>query len=208
MLKLVIPGNPIAKSRPRFRRCGNFVQTYDNQAAQMKQIKQNMVDLCGNYAKQALKYSICIKFYLEPHGSDINKKLWGFVGCTQKNDIDNLIKTIFDCGNGILWDDDSKIVRIKAFKKYSDNPRTEVTVIPLEEHVSGDALEIIATFSPSEMQELSNDVCALKYHIERLNNAESLKNICYENTSNCLKIFATKYDKQFAKIKKIAKRMA
>lgn len=35
-------------------------------------------------------------------------------------DTDNLAKVILDCGNEILWKDDSQIISVKARKQYSD----------------------------------------------------------------------------------------
>jgi len=46
----------------------------------------------------------------------------------KKPDIDNCIKYILDCGNGVLWDDDCQIVKIVAEKCISNIPRTEMVV--------------------------------------------------------------------------------
>lgn len=35
---------------------------------------------------------------------------------TQYGDIDNLVKAVFDAGNGILWLDDSQIVELHTYK--------------------------------------------------------------------------------------------
>lgn len=39
-----------------------------------------------------------------------------------KPDIDNICKSVFDAGSGILWLDDSQIVRLVATKTYGDRP--------------------------------------------------------------------------------------
>lgn len=48
----------------------------------------------------------------------------------QLGDLDNAMKTLFDSLNGLVWRDDSQIVRIVA-NRYDDRyrPRCEVTVI-------------------------------------------------------------------------------
>jgi Holliday junction resolvase RusA-like endonuclease len=43
-------------------------------------------------------------------------------------DLDNLIKTVGDAGNGILWEDDKQIVEMKCFKYYSKAPIITITV--------------------------------------------------------------------------------
>jgi Holliday junction resolvase RusA-like endonuclease len=51
---------------------------------------------------------------------------------TSKPDLDNIIKLVKDAINCIVWRDDAQVVRIEADKFYSDTPRVDVTVIPLE----------------------------------------------------------------------------
>lgn len=48
-----------------------------------------------------------------------------------KPDTDNYIKSTLDALNGVLWHDDSQIVKIEAEKKYSDHPRITVSVKPV-----------------------------------------------------------------------------
>jgi Holliday junction resolvase RusA-like endonuclease len=43
-------------------------------------------------------------------------------------DLDNLIKSITDACNGLLWTDDARIVDIKARKEYGSPPRVEVSI--------------------------------------------------------------------------------
>lgn len=39
---------------------------------------------------------------------------------TQKPDVDNLVKFLLDCGNGIVWDDDSQICAMYACKHWGE----------------------------------------------------------------------------------------
>jgi len=43
-------------------------------------------------------------------------------------DLDNLVKTILDASNKLVWDDDSQIVKISAMKTYADFWGWEMTV--------------------------------------------------------------------------------
>ncbi len=48
---------------------------------------------------------------------------------TKKPDIDNYVKQIMDCLTKLnFWHDDSQVVTLWTTKRYSDNPRWEVTI--------------------------------------------------------------------------------
>lgn len=47
---------------------------------------------------------------------------------TKKSDLDNLIKNLFDCMNGIVFVDDKQVFKLDAVKVYGEEPRTEITV--------------------------------------------------------------------------------
>ena len=46
-------------------------------------------------------------------------------------DLDNIIKIVLDAFTGYLWKDDSQVVHIEAWKRYSDDPRLEIEINPL-----------------------------------------------------------------------------
>lgn len=48
-----------------------------------------------------------------------------------KPDLSNLVKFVEDVGSGILYKDDSIIASMNARKQYSENPRTEITIVQL-----------------------------------------------------------------------------
>jgi Holliday junction resolvase RusA-like endonuclease len=49
---------------------------------------------------------------------------------TTKPDLDNVVKAIFDGMNGVVWKDDVQVVDAAVSKRFSDNPRVIVTVVP------------------------------------------------------------------------------
>jgi Holliday junction resolvase RusA-like endonuclease len=52
----------------------------------------------------------------------------GLIVPTSKPDASNYAKLIEDACNGIIWRDDSQIVDLIVKKRFSSNPRVEVTV--------------------------------------------------------------------------------
>ena len=45
-----------------------------------------------------------------------------------KPDLDNIAKSVLDALNGVAYRDDSQIVELSVYKKYSDRPRVEVVI--------------------------------------------------------------------------------
>lgn len=66
----------------------------------------------------------------------------GWLRCTVRPDLDNLVKLVLDALNGVAYADDSQIVRIHAFKKYSgDHPDGATIVDIVEEERLGNAVK-------------------------------------------------------------------
>jgi Holliday junction resolvase RusA-like endonuclease len=109
----------------------------------------------------AASLAVEMTFYMPIPASTSNKRLnrllWGLAEKEHntKPDLSNLIKMYEDAGNGIIFADDKQIVDITAKKRYSLNPRTEITVMPkkpLDIHETADA--ILQTLSPCEFRDL------------------------------------------------------
>lgn len=62
--------------------------------------------------------------------------LSGKIFHSKKPDIDNLLKYLLDCMTNIVFVDDAQVRMVQVKKTYSDNPRTELIVFPLEEQIS------------------------------------------------------------------------
>lgn len=134
MQQFIIPGNPIAKKRPRFARRGKFVTTYNDQETEegrfLWEVKQQLKQ---PPLEGPIKIS-CIFYMSRPKnhygtGKNAGKlKLNAPTLYTKKPDLDNLEKMVFDCLNHVAWKDDSQIVESVARKIYSENPRTEIKI--------------------------------------------------------------------------------
>lgn len=113
---VVIEGEPVCQERPRFVSRGGKSWAYDP----------------TEKAKKAL--GMCL---LAQRTGILERNLWldieFFIGKTRKRiDLDNLIKAFCDAGNGVLYKDDSQIIRITAgLHRDADKPRTAFKLVLL-----------------------------------------------------------------------------
>jgi Holliday junction resolvase RusA-like endonuclease len=124
--RFTIPGNPIAKHRPRFARRGKFTVTYNDQETEEGRW---LWELKQQWREKPIEGPIQLEvaFYM-PIPKYLMKK-WATTPHVKKPDTDNLVKFLKDCCNQTLWKDDSQVWSIKAFKMYSPDPKTVVEII-------------------------------------------------------------------------------
>ena len=125
-------GPPKGKGRPRFvRRTGHAytpqpTRSYEAALRYAAQVKM------GNYPpiEGAVRIEVLAAFPV-PVSWPNNRRadaLSGVVRPTSKPDADNLLKSLGDAFNGVVWRDDSQIVTALISKRYSDRPRLWVQV--------------------------------------------------------------------------------
>jgi Holliday junction resolvase RusA-like endonuclease len=119
---------PVPASRPRVTRWGTYYsKTYNNYKAEMAFSLEGRKDLILH--KGLLEVEIIFHVTIPKSWSKkkVSEKNGQF--CDNNADIDNYIKAIFDALNGILYEDDRQIVRIKnSEKRYSTSPKTEFSI--------------------------------------------------------------------------------
>ena len=132
---LEIIGNPTSQKRHRHTRWG----TYDPSSKDKKQFIDYITSSYNlkNFPTDE-PLDLTMWFYMKRPKShygtgrncDVLKKNHPTMH-TKKPDIDNLIKFVLDAGNGLLWKDDSVVVNITAYKRYSNNknPRTLIKIL-------------------------------------------------------------------------------
>ena len=134
MLSFIIPGQPVAKARPRFTKNGHAytpkkTEQYEARVAAIAHQCMNGDELLAGAVQ------LNIDAYFEIPGSWPKWKqemarqnmLWH----TTKPDRDNVEKSIKDGLNGVVWRDDSQVVEGRVRKLYSHTPRVSVRVQPL-----------------------------------------------------------------------------
>ena len=125
----VIPGEPVAKGRPKLSRYGTYTpkktKEYEEHIRREWQSNGFKEPLTG-----AIKVDIVFYRGIQKSGSKAVKtaKLTGRIKPTIKPDLDNYIKAVLDGLNGLAWVDDSQIVEIAATKEYSLEPETVVLI--------------------------------------------------------------------------------
>lgn len=132
---LIVEGVPQAQERPRFRRFGSGVATYDppKSKAYKAVLKKAWIMKHGRkHMPEDKPLMIDIKVY-RPIQKSVSKserlkKLANELLPTVKPDTDNYIKIVLDGLNGVAFKDDNQITDIHAIKRYSDKPRIEIEI--------------------------------------------------------------------------------
>lgn len=142
MVKLVFNIEPQSQLRPRaaYTRSHHIV-VYDPKTTH--EYKQRLRQLAQKqYTQPALTTALKVDVsFFRPVQRSISTKerarrISGEHRPVVKSDIDNYIKALFDALNGVVWQDDKQIVDLVAHKFYSDKPRIEIEVAPVDEEVT------------------------------------------------------------------------
>lgn len=130
MKQLTIDGVPVAKGRPRLGRYGTYTPKKTQEYEEY--VKACWVAKYGGIQPSEQPLEIDIVFYM-PIPKSYSKKqkaeiLSGRLKHTKKPDIDNLIKSVLDALNGLVYADDSQIIKVTAVKRYAETGSTELTI--------------------------------------------------------------------------------
>lgn len=110
MIRIIIPGRPVPKQRPRFGR-GGHVYT----PSKTKQYEE----LVGWYAKQYIP---------QPINENIALHIRVYVKNNVFPDIDNIAKSIMDGLNGIAYNDDKQVACLTIQRLQGEEERAEIEI--------------------------------------------------------------------------------
>ena len=114
-MRIVIPGKPQGKARPRFSAAGGKVRTYTPQKT-----KDYEELIAWEYKRQGgLKYSGEIELTIYADFTADPKR---------KPDADNIAKVVMDALNGVAYADDAQVTLLTVKKKQSKEERLIITV--------------------------------------------------------------------------------
>ena len=134
MIIFDIPGQPVAKGRPRFARRGAFVSTY---TPKKTEVYENLVKAAAFTAMAGRSPLVCpvilhvvINLQIPVSWSKRKqaKAAIGEVAATKKPDADNVLKSVKDGVNGVVWRDDSQVIQVMLTKRYSEIPSVAVRI--------------------------------------------------------------------------------
>jgi Holliday junction resolvase RusA-like endonuclease len=142
-INFTVFGQAVPQGRPRAYRRGRFLGFYD--PARSRAWKQDV-------RRQALAFrparpvpgplALEVRFILYRPKS-LPKRL---VQHIKKPDLDNFVKAVKDALKGLVYRDDSQIVRLAASKAYGDPPRVEIRIEELShERADRDSKEVQET---------------------------------------------------------------
>lgn len=144
--KLIIPGDPFGKQRPKASSANGFVRTYTPKetvnyeskvvAAYRDQYSEPMFRPHEELWASITAYFPITKghyvYHKRTQTTDLDKEgelmKAGKVNPTKTPDCDNIAKVCLDALNGIAYPDDSAITCLVVFKRYSEQPRVEIIV--------------------------------------------------------------------------------
>ncbi|MFX3617961.1 MAG: RusA family crossover junction endodeoxyribonuclease [Sporolactobacillus sp.] len=140
MIEFTIYGEPIGQGRPRFTTIAGHARAYDppDSREYKKYVKMMAVQ---NRPHMPIEGPVSLKLLIyRPLLKSMSKKkkaaaVAGTLRPTKKPDVDNVAKGVMDAMTGIIWQDDKQVVKLDVEKFYSQQPRVEVRVVPLDEQV-------------------------------------------------------------------------
>ena len=125
-MKLVIPGEPKAKQRPRHGK--GFTYTPKQTVDYENYVKWCFVESKGKLMDGQLKAEIKAFFPIPKSYTKKKKKaIENGLRPTKKPDLDNIAKSVLDSLNGLAYKDDSQVVILNIEKHYGD-PRVEIEI--------------------------------------------------------------------------------
>ena len=132
MISFSIPGEPVAKARPRVTKTGHAYTpektvNYENLVRLMYSNKYH-----GMSFPAKVPLTMEIKVFMGIPQSTSKKRAADMMKCkerpTKKPDVDNIIKIVMDALNGVAYPDDKQVVSIVCNKYYNATPRVEVQI--------------------------------------------------------------------------------
>jgi len=138
MIQFTIPGQPIAKGRPKFTVQGGFARVYTPKTTADYEAKIAAIAMRAMEGRppSARAIEVLLELRMEiPVSWPKAKRLAASVGtvrATKKPDADNVLKGVKDACNGIVWVDDSQVVVITVRKLYHAEPCVVIAVREVE----------------------------------------------------------------------------
>ena len=133
-IMFTVYGHPVAKGRPRFSTRGKFPVAYTPEKTKTYENEVGMMAKAAMGASEVLEGALEACIYVTfPVPTSYSKKrteacLSNFEKHTKRPDLDNVIKSVIDGMDKIVFDNDSQITSIYATKVYGTVAKVEILV--------------------------------------------------------------------------------
>ena len=133
-MRFLIEGNPIPAARPRVTKNGTYNPKKKELEALSWEIEEQILKNNYRYLPSSGPISMSITFFMPIPKGNSKKRRNEIKGKphTKRCDLDNLVKFLCDSMNGIIFKDDSQVYCIDATKLWSENPRTQISIINVD----------------------------------------------------------------------------
>jgi len=139
-----IEGKPVGKGRPRFKRMGNFVQTYTPTATAdyEKLVRLRFQNAGGVITDKPVKVEV-VALFAPPKSTrkrDRIEMLANRILPVKKPDCDNIAKIVLDALNKIAYKDDAQVAELSVKKRYAAAAKVFVHIEKIDTRGDVDAL--------------------------------------------------------------------
>lgn len=128
-VSFVLDVQPVAKGRPKAALVGNRAILYT--PSKTREYEEHVASIAREHTPVdglfAGALRVWLRFYLKRPKSLPKRVLYN----VKKPDIDNLIKSILDGLEGVIYKNDSQVIDLYSIKSYGDPPRVEVRIVEL-----------------------------------------------------------------------------
>lgn len=134
MIRIVVPGQPVAKGRPRVAVRNGRAMAY---TPQKTATYENLIALVGQDVmeeRELIEGPISVTVFAHfqmPKGWSKKRRLAALTSPewhTSRPDGDNVLKCAGDALNGVVWRDDSQIASAQVVKTYAETPQLVIEV--------------------------------------------------------------------------------
>jgi Holliday junction resolvase RusA-like endonuclease len=128
-----IPGEPQGKGRARSTRSGHHY-TPEKTAAYETLIAYEYRRQCNGvyFGDAPIELDIVAYFGMPKSKKTRELALAGILLPEKKPDIDNVVKVVLDALNAVAYDDDSRVISIRARKEYAPTPMVAVRLVEID----------------------------------------------------------------------------
>jgi Holliday junction resolvase RusA-like endonuclease len=134
MVTFKVDATPVPKGRARYVRRGNHISTYTPEKTRTYEtlIRESAKQAMGESEPLETPVSLYLYIRVPIPASATKKRLQAISGGTEKPirkpDASNILKSVEDGMNSVIYKDDSQIVNIHVTKVYSSVPGVDICV--------------------------------------------------------------------------------